>query len=118
MTTDSTTATQFDLIMQSSIFRIDGYHIGLLDALQSICDCINAEKETDWYLGEGGECYLSDLIPAAYWALTMCHAGQESQSYSVMCSLGGIFKPGCCGGPEEDSPEMDVYNMLCKELLR
>lgn len=118
MTMDSTTATQFDLIMKSSIFRLDGYPISLLDALQSLCNCINEEEETDWNMGEGGECRLDDLITAAYRALTQCHAGQESQSYSVMCSLGRIFKPGMCSGPEEGSSEMDVYNLLCEELLK
>tara|TARA_R110000822_G_scaffold113667_7_gene244911 strand:- start:3028 stop:3381 length:354 start_codon:yes stop_codon:yes gene_type:complete len=113
------TNTAFLIIMQSSIFRLDGPEIDILDALQTLCDCINNDPmETDWSIGESLECSLDDLIVGAYWAFTECHAGQCSQSYSVMCTIGSIFSPGCTSLAEDECGEKTAHELICKELLK
>tara|TARA_R110000824_G_scaffold366642_1_gene555328 strand:+ start:70 stop:450 length:381 start_codon:yes stop_codon:yes gene_type:complete len=119
------TKKQFNKIAESSLFRLDGEKIDILDELQTLCECIEEnsaaaeyeDEETNWGMGEGGECTLDELIIGAYWALTECHAGQESQSYAVMCSIGQIFQPGMTSGPEEESGEKTAYDLICADLL-
>jgi len=112
-----TTVQVFSKIEQSSLFKLKAEDIDILDELQKLCDCIKAdEEETDWAIGENGEFALDDLIVGAYWALTMCHAGQDSQSYSVMCSLGSIYKPGYENLPEKDTSGRYVCDTICDHL--
>lgn len=112
-----TTNTQFLLIMQSSLFRLDGPDIEILESLQNLCDCINEDTlDTDWTIGESLECSLDSLIIGAFWALTECHGGQYSESYAVLCSLGTIFNPGMTPGPEPDSGEQYAYEAICEAL--
>jgi hypothetical protein len=113
----SNTEKQFAVIAESSLFRLDGSQVDILDELQTLCECIEAEAETNWCIGEGGECTLDELIIGAYWALTECHAGQESQSYAVMCSIGRIYTPNMASGPQEESGEKHAYDMICADLL-
>jgi len=72
-------------------------------------------ESEDWlYLGESSEACLSDLIPGLYWALTEWHAGQSSDSYRALCSLGSVFSPGMASaptGPGDDS-SWDAYDAL------
>ncbi len=98
--------------MQSAIFRLNGPEIDFPEAIIALCDAINAEEETDWYMGECLECSLSDLIPAAHWALSEWHAGQSSMLYAALCATGSIFKPGMSAGPEPGSAEESAYEMI------
>ena len=114
----NSTEKQFTVIAESSLFRLDGEKIDILDELQTLCECVTAEDETDWCIGEFGEFTLDELIIGAYWALTECHAGQESQSYAVMCSIGQIYTPNMASGPEDESGEKTAYDLICADLLK
>ena len=86
----------------------------VLEKLTELCEEINA-TETDefiWSLGELGAFTLDSLLIGAYWHLTEWHDGQDSLSYACMCAVGSIFDPGMSDGPEEDSSEQHVYNLL------
>jgi len=118
----SNTEKQFAVIAESSLFRLNGPAIDILDELQTLCECVTAEDETEWNIGEFGEFTLDELIVGAYEALTECHAGQSSQSYAVLCLLGAIYSPGASGivatcGPEDDTGEKHVFDMICADLL-
>ena len=106
-----TTKQVFDEIMNSELFRIDGKTINLPEIILELCQAINGEDETNWYLGEGLECSLSDLIPGAYWSLTEWHGGQWSEEYAALCALGSIFSPGMTCPPESgEYPEWTAYD--------
>ncbi len=110
-----TTNTQFLLIMQSSLFRIDGPEIDLMDSIINLCECINNDPmETDWSIGECTDCTLDSLLIGFYWALTEWHGGQYSDDYAAICAIGSIFSPGMSSGPEEDSGEQVAYEALCE----
>jgi len=111
-----TTLEIYTEIIQSAVFRLSGKRIDLCGALIELCNAINAEEETDWYMGGGEEACLSDLIPGAFWAMTECHAGQSSDSYAALCALGSIFSPGMSSTPTEDEPEYGAYYLCCKYL--
>jgi len=101
--------------MQSSLFRIDGPEIDLMDSIINLCECINNDPmETDWSIGECTDCTLDSLLIGFYWALTEWHGGQYSAEYSAMCAIGSIFSPGMSCGPEEDSCEQVAYEALCE----
>lgn len=114
------TETAFDRIMSSSVFRTNGPDIDLCSALIELCDAINAEDETDWYLGEYADCCLCDLLPGAYWALTEWHAGQYSPEYRALCAIGSIFQPGMSQPPTEEdgSGEFIAYKQAGKYFER
>jgi hypothetical protein len=88
------TETTFNAIMQSELFRRNGQKIDLCEELQTLCRAIKDEDETNWSLGEFGECTLDSLLIGAYWALSEWHAGQSSPEYAALCAIGGIFSPG------------------------
>jgi len=94
--------TTFNAIMQSELFRRNGQKIDLCEALQTLCRAIKDEDETNWSLGEFGECTLDSLLIGAYWALSEWHAGQSSPEYAALCSIGGIFSPGMSSPPTSD----------------
>jgi hypothetical protein len=52
------------------------------------------------------------FIEGGYWHLTEWHGGQWSDTYRAMCSLGTVFNPGMTDGPEPESCEKDIYEML------
>ena len=55
------------------------------------------DTETDesiWYLGEGGELALDDLITGAYWHYSEWHSGIYSKGYAALSALGEVFSPG------------------------
>ena len=66
-----------------------------------------------WSIGECGCCDLGSLLVGAYWYYADNHNGQWSDEYRTLCALGTVYNPGpICNGPQEDSPEQDVYNQL------
>ena len=105
------TASIYNEIMASELFRLNGPTIDLPEKLLDLANAINAEEETDWDMGEFTEAPLSDLIPGAYWSLTEWHAGQYSPEYAALCALGSIFSPGMSCAPEssEDDSCFDAY---------
>jgi hypothetical protein len=113
-TTPTPTSLAFDKIMSSSVFHHNGPDIDLCEALIELCDAINAEEETNWYLGECADCCLDDLLIGAYWSLTEWHAGQWSIEYRALCAIGSIFKPGMSGPPTEEDGggERIAYEMV------
>jgi len=111
------TKQQFEKIAGSSLFRLDGDTLDICDELNKLVECIEAEDETDWCIGEGGECCLDDLIVGSYWAMTDCHGGQFSPEYETQCILGRIYSPGMTS-LEDDRPEKHVYDMICEQLLK
>ena len=111
------TKTQFNKIIQSNLFKLNGESIDICEELNALCACINEEQDTDWYIGEFEECDLSSLLIGAYWAMTDCHGGQSSDTYETLCIIGTIYSPNMANGPEEDSSEQFAYEVICKELL-
>ena len=72
------------------------------------------DTENIWYLGDGRECCLSDLIVGAYWHYTEWHGGQYSDTYRTLCALGSIFSPGMSSvEDEEDNPAYEALNNMC-----
>lgn len=108
----ATTEAIFDSIMESSIFRLNGPKIDLCQALIDLCAAIKAEEETNWSLGECGECTLDSLLVGAYWSLTEWHAGQNSAEYAALCAIGSIFSPGSTSTPSEDDNEFIPYSAI------
>ena len=104
----------FDAIMKSEIFRLDGLEIDLHDAILILCESINDldddHDEEIWSYGEGMESDLGSFIVGAYWAMTEWHDGREG--YRAMCALGSIFTPGMTDGPEPESSEQIVYELI------
>ena len=71
----------------------------------------SGDNDDMWYLNDcsyGVEAF----IVGGYWHLTEWHGGQWSDSYRAMCSLGTVFNPGMTSGPEPESCEEDIYNLL------
>ena len=100
----------FNSILQSSLFRLNGPEIDLCTVIIALCDALNAEEETDWSLGECGDCTLDSFLVGAYWSLTEWHGGQSSPEYAALCAIGSIFSPGCTSPPaSDDEPERWPY---------
>jgi hypothetical protein len=106
-------------IAASSIFRCGAPKIDLPAALIALADAVHAMDHTDdstesmWStVGEHTECPLGDLITGAYWALSQWHGGQSSDTYAALCALGRVFKPGCTSGPESESGEETVFDLI------
>lgn len=113
-----TTESIFNEILSSDLFRLSGHQIDLLQSIIGLCEAIQDEEETNWELGELGECCLSDFIVCAFWALTECHSGQYSQSYAALSAVGDIFNPGMTYAPGKEDPEHSVYDLICVYLLK
>jgi hypothetical protein len=71
----------------------------------------NTDTEIDWYIGEGNEFSLDDLIVGAYWHFTEWHGGQWSKGYAALCALGEVFSPNM-STLNEDRPEYYAYDLL------
>jgi hypothetical protein len=110
--TTSPTEKAFDSIMESELFRLNGPAIDLCGSIIDLCNAIQAEKETNWSLGEFGECSLDSFLVGAYWALTEWHGGQASDSYAALCAIGSIFSPGMSGPPTEEDSEWTAYEAV------
>jgi len=107
----NTTEQIFNKISASSLYRIDGQEINLIQEVQDLCDAINTEKETNWCLGECGEFTLDSFIVGAYWAFNEWHGGQASKTYKTLCMLGSIFSPNM-STLEDNTNEKDVYDSI------
>jgi len=102
-------------ILERELFTINAKlkYNDVIEYLKKLADLVADYKPDDWiYIGEYGHATASDMIIGAYWHLTEWHAGQYSDSYAAMSSLGRIFSPGMASGPEDDSPELAVYQAL------
>jgi hypothetical protein len=115
----NTISTLHAAIAGSSIFRTEGPVIDFPAALIALANAVHALDHTDddtehiWgSVGEHTECPLGDLIVGAYWSLSEWHGGQASDTYAALCALGQVFSPGMSNGPEEDSCEYGVYEMV------
>lgn len=88
-----------------------------LEAIEKLAKVIlETDTEEDvWLIGENGDCTLGSMIIGAYWFCSDYHNGQNSLEYRVFSILSLVFKPGCTSGPEDETTEKDVYEML--ELL-
>ena len=86
-----------------------------LEAVNKLCECILAEDETNWYIGEFSEVTLDFIIVGTFWFLNDYHSGQNSLEYSTYCNLGRIFDPGM-SSLEDDTSEKDVYQMWESKL--
>lgn len=72
------------------------------------------ESENLWCIGEYTEASLDDLITGAYWHYTEWHAGQWSDSYRALCSLGTVYTPGYSSLESESESVKYIYNELNK----
>ena len=107
---------RFFRVVDRNLFRTDGKlgYKRTLEAIERLCDeVLKTDTDEDvWYIGEFGSCTLDSVIVGAFWFMTDYHGGQDSLEYRVYSRLGDIFKPGCSSGPEDESSEKDVYEML------
>lgn len=105
----------YNKIAESEVFRRDGAKIDLPAALIALGNAVHEyDGEIDWSLGEHNEASLDSLIVGAYWSCTEWHAGQSSDSYAALCTLGSVFSPSCTCTPDEESPEFTAYE-LCNQ---
>lgn len=113
------TASLFRTILESSLFRLNGQRIDLCDLILDLCHAIQSEEETDWCMGEGGECTLDSFLIGAYWSLTEWYGGQASDEYAALCAIGSIFSPGCTSAPtSDDEPEYWPYVAVNNHFAR
>lgn len=110
---------RFFRVVSTALFRMDSTlsYQRTLEAIerlaQEVIDTDTSDDEcTVWYMGESSDATLDAVIVGAYWFLVDYHGGQDSLEYRVSCKLGEIFKPGMTSGPEPESSEKDVYEML------
>lgn len=111
---------RFFVVVSRALFRTTsklGYQRTLeaIERLAQVVHDTNTEEDV-WYMGENSDATLADVICGAYWFLMDYHGGQNSLEYRVYCRLGEIFKPGMTSGPEEESSEEYVYEMLVSKL--
>jgi hypothetical protein len=80
----------------------------ITDTIIGLANAVHNDPEPDWYIGEGGEFCLDDLIIGAYWHFTEWHAGQYSKGYAALCALGQVFNPGMSTVEDENA----AYTLL------
>lgn len=103
-------------VIDFNLSRVDGSFSNnyrrMVEAVASLANLIMASKtdESTWWIE--GNYSLGDFIVGAYWHFTEYHEGQNSLTYRALCFLDEIFSPGCSSGPEKDSGEFDVYDLL------
>jgi len=103
-------------VINNSLFTINGKleYPRITDAIIKLAIELQ-ETETDefiWYIGEGGDCCLMDLIVGAYWHYSQWHNGQDSKEYVALSQLGLIYSPGFECEPDEGTSEHDVFESL------
>lgn len=106
---------QFNVIIQSGIFRLNGPKIDLCKELQALVVEIQQTEDPDcrlWSIGEFLECSLDSLIIGAYWALTEWHTGQYSPEYATFCKISEIFSPGRSFLDLDNSGEAFAYEQV------
>jgi len=111
------TESQFNKIITSNLFRLDGETIDICAELNALIECIENEEETNWDLGEGEEATLDSLLIGAYWSLTECHCGQNSAEYETLCIIGRVFNPGMSCLDEDKDGEKLAYDLISKNLI-
>ena len=99
-----------------SLFTVNGSlsYERITDCIIRLADLI-ATTETDelaWSIGEFQGATLDSLIVGAYWHYVDYHGGQSSREYAALSAISGIFDPGIASGPEPESGELIVYEML------
>ena len=107
---------QFNVIMKSDLFRLNGPKIDLCKELQALVVEIQQTEDPDcglWSIGEFLDCSLDSLIVGAYWALTDWQGGQGTPEYATLCKIGEIFSPGMSSLDEENTSECDAYQQVC-----
>lgn len=70
------------------------------------------EGEEIWYIGEGLEFGITDLLIGAFWHFSEWHGGQQSLSYCALSALGSVFSPNMSEPPAEDEPEHYPFQAL------
>ena len=75
-------------------------------------DSFEGEGEEIWYIGEGLEFGITDLLVGAYWHFSEWHNGQESLSYAALSALGSVFTPNMSQPPTGDEPEHYPFEAL------
>ncbi len=115
-------------VIDRSLFTIHGKlnYDRITDAIAKLAREVDRFYETNpnadesvWYLKEGEECYLADLIVGAYWHYSewhfgIWHGGQWSREYTALSALGNIFSPGI-SGPEDDNPAYQQLESFAKQ---
>lgn len=100
-------------ILNRALFRIDSNlsYSRAVEAIGLLSSSVEDDEtdESDWYLGESGECTLDSLLVGSYWFFVDYHGGQDSPEYRAQCIIGRIFNPGM-SSLEEETSEQDVYN--------
>jgi len=110
---DLNNITRYFDVINNSLFLTNGVlgYDRITDAIIALSNTIagyDGDTEEIWWIGESGNCCLSDLIVGAYWHYTEWHSGQWSKGYAALSALGYIFNPGMTY-PETDN---EAYIML------
>jgi len=79
-------------VIDNSLFMTTGNldYSRITDAIQRLADAVHTydgDNDDIWYLGEFGNCCLSDFIVGAYWHYTEWHGGQWSKGYRVLAFI-------------------------------
>ena len=104
-------------VIDNSLFMTTGQldYDRITDAIIKLSNAVHSfegDTEEIWYIGEHGNCCLSDLIVGAYWHYTEYHGGQYSKGYAALCALGQVFNPNMSGAPDPDCSEYIAYESL------
>jgi hypothetical protein len=75
-------------------------------------ESFEGESEEIWYLGEGYDFCLTDLLVGAYWHFSEWHGGQASSGYRALSALGSVYTPNMSEPPTEDEPEHYPFQAL------
>jgi len=100
-------------VINNNVFTVCGEldYDRVTDAVIVLANAVH-EYEGDydaiWYIGEFGDCCLSDFIVGAYWHYTEWHAGQWSKGYAALSALGQVFSPNM----EDVEADNDAYIAL------
>lgn len=81
-----------------------------VEAMMLLAESVKNDEESDWSLGEGGECMLDCLIVGSFWFLCHYHGGMFSPEYRALSRISEIFSPGMTSEPEPETSEEDVYS--------
>lgn len=115
MTYPSAVAICYKTIIQSNVFKLNGPSIDLPRALCLLGKALSKYDlpEGIWEeLGEFEEACLGDLVVGAYWACTDWHAGQFSDTYAALCSLGNVYSPNMESHPSQDESAFTAYELI------
>lgn len=103
-------------VLEKNVTQINGtldYNriVRALELLGNAVHNYNGDNDDLWYLNDCGY-GVGAFIVGGYWHFTEWHSGQWSDSYRAMCALGTVYSPGCECGPEPESCEEHIYEML------